>query len=228
MSTIKNNIILALDTSTKICSVAVRTEKNLYTRNIDSDGDHLKILLPTIKQTLEDAQLPVEAIGLCVCSGGPGSFFGLRIALSTVKGLHGALGIPFVTLPTLEIYRGAHTPQPNLRIGIIRATKKIFYAAVYCDGKELLTAQEFDLSSLKQLVAKLRNTHPHTEPVITSVDNDLLQHITHEITIKTQHIQSSAAILCKLGKRKYQQSGIEEITINPYYLRSIDAEKMYS
>lgn len=221
----RNEAILAIDTSTQICSVALEIDKTHHTQAKNSGRDQLSTLLPTIRNLLTRTQVSIGTIGLCVCSRGPGSFVGLRIAMSTVKGFHGALGIPFVTVPTHEIYRHIHTHYPHPTIAVIQATKTVLYTAAYYRGHELLPIQEMDLSSTRALITKLRAAYPQAEPVVTSVDADLLRHIAEETNIATRPILSSAMALCEIGRNMYEKNGMDELAINPYYLRTIDAEK---
>lgn len=221
----RNKAILAIDTSTKMCSVALEIGNAHHAKNKNADRDQLKTLLPTIRSLLTEAQVSIDTVGLCVCSRGPGSFVGLRIALSTAKGLHGALGIPFVTVPTHEIYCHIHATHPHPIIAVIQATKTVFYTTVYYRGKELLPIQEMSLPSLRTLIAELRISNPQTEPVITSIDADLLKHIANEIEVAMLPIPSSAIALCEIGRGRYEKNGMDGLAINPYYLRTIDAEK---
>jgi tRNA threonylcarbamoyladenosine biosynthesis protein TsaB len=91
--------ILAIDTATDIISAALGDgEKTWY---IEADGGlhHSELLPGLIDRLLETAGLPKSAIQGLACMQGPGSFTGLRIAFSTVKGLALALGLPMVSMP---------------------------------------------------------------------------------------------------------------------------------
>ena len=81
-------IILALDTTSKIASVCLSKDDELISKTtIESQKTHSEVLLPTIDKMLKDNGLninQVDLFGVCV---GPGSFTGVRVGVSLVKGL---------------------------------------------------------------------------------------------------------------------------------------------
>lgn len=96
-------LVLGIETSTTQGGVALVGQTGLvseYTLNIEVT--HSERLLPTIDRMLQDAGLGLGAVQGIAVSIGPGSFTGLRIGLSTAKGLAYATGIPVVSVATLE------------------------------------------------------------------------------------------------------------------------------
>ena len=78
--------ILSIDTSSKICSVAVLDNKNvLKEENLNNGLTHSESLMPLIEQILIDTNLALKDINLIVCDLGPGSFTGIRIGVATAK-----------------------------------------------------------------------------------------------------------------------------------------------
>lgn len=95
-------MLVALDTSTKYAGVALYDERGVLAEsNWLADGSHTVQLLPTLERLL--AALGAEARGLRAVGValGPGSFTGLRVAVSAAKGLCLALDIPFIGVGTL-------------------------------------------------------------------------------------------------------------------------------
>ncbi len=96
--------ILHIETSTTICSVALsNNSKLLYSKYDDNGMNHAEKLSPFIDEALKVAkekELKLDAISV---SSGPGSYTGLRIGVSTAKGLCYGFGIPFISVDTLEI-----------------------------------------------------------------------------------------------------------------------------
>lgn len=225
-----NPVILACDTSTPICSVAVAVGGGVYTATEHSHRDHLKTLLPVIRSTCARANVTMRDVGLCVCSRGPGSFVGLRIALNTMKGFYAALKIPFVTVPTHEIYRHAYAAQRTPVIAAIQATKTMFYIATYYHGEEITPVKQMNITETIHTIHDMRAAY-HTAPIITSVDPALLQHIERGIAQNAPSagvfrvVPSSASLLCELGGATYKRTGMDAIDVNPHYVRVIDAYK---
>lgn len=97
-------LILNFDTSTKICSVALsEDEEVLALRENDEGKNHASLLTVFIDEVLrETGKKPADLDAISI-SKGPGSYTGLRIGVSTAKGMAYALSIPVIALPTLKI-----------------------------------------------------------------------------------------------------------------------------
>ena len=95
-------LTLAFDTSSKTAAVAVfRDDIILYDAIINIDLNHSEVLLPAIEQACFQTRIKISEIDLFACTIGPGSFTGLRIGASTLKGLMLATGKPAVGISSL-------------------------------------------------------------------------------------------------------------------------------
>lgn len=95
--------VLSIETSSKICSVAILKDKNLVKKMELNNGlTHSETLMPLIKQILEETNLALSQMDLFVCDIGPGSFTGIRIGVATVKAFSDSLQIPSVGISSLE------------------------------------------------------------------------------------------------------------------------------
>ncbi len=95
--------ILALDTATDHCSVALYHGQSITFQEHASGREHTEKLLPMVDSLLEDAKLTLDDIDYLALSIGPGSFTGLRISLSIVQGLAYAKDIPVIGVDTLAV-----------------------------------------------------------------------------------------------------------------------------
>lgn len=97
--------ILAIDTSSKLCSVAVLNDKNLIDKiEYDNGLTHSETLMPLIQNLLDKNNLSLKDMGLLVCDIGPGSFTGIRIGVATIKAFSDSLNIPAIGVNSLECY----------------------------------------------------------------------------------------------------------------------------
>lgn len=133
-------MILGIDTATATASVALVEEGKLVLEEIRSAprhgapagrGNHAEILLPAIETVLNKAGLSLSAISAFAVSIGPGSFTGLRIGLSTVKGLVYGSEIPVVGIPTLAAIARKVTGWDGLICPFLDARKKELYTALF-------------------------------------------------------------------------------------------------
>ena len=100
---INNWVILSIETSTEVCSVALHNQSRLVAdRESIAAYSHAERLAPIIDEILTDNHIKREELTAIAVSAGPGSYTGLRIGTSTAKGLCYALNIPLITINTLE------------------------------------------------------------------------------------------------------------------------------
>ncbi len=100
---------LAIDTSTDTASVAlVQDGEVLAELTWRSGQNHTVELLPQLAHLLNQAKLNLQSISGIIVAKGPGSFNGLRVGISTAKGLAFSLGIPIVGINTLEVEAYQH------------------------------------------------------------------------------------------------------------------------
>lgn len=96
--------VLVVDTSSKLCSVAILEDTNLIKKlELDNGLTHSETLMPLIKQLLNECKLSLNDIDLLVSDIGPGSFTGIRIGVSTCKAFSDSLNIPCVGVSSLEV-----------------------------------------------------------------------------------------------------------------------------
>lgn len=93
--------ILALDTSTEYCSVAVLADGALFAREILAGQRHSTLLLPLVNETLAQCAVELCALDGIAFGSGPGSFTGLRIACSVAQGLAFGAALPVLGVSTL-------------------------------------------------------------------------------------------------------------------------------
>lgn len=130
-------VILNIETSTNVCSVAVTAEGMVLTHFENFEGqNHAALLSGYIKTCLDylrEKEMKLDAIAMSI---GPGSYTGLRIGLSEAKGLAYALNIPLIGIDTLQIMAVSvmfnHDIDPDsLFVPMIDARRMEVYTAVY-------------------------------------------------------------------------------------------------
>jgi tRNA threonylcarbamoyladenosine biosynthesis protein TsaB len=94
--------ILALDTTTSACSVALLADEIEVSRSVMMERGHAEALLPMVKDVLNEASWTFADIDTVAVTIGPGAFTGLRIGLAAARGIALAAGIPCVGITSLE------------------------------------------------------------------------------------------------------------------------------
>jgi tRNA threonylcarbamoyladenosine biosynthesis protein TsaB len=97
-------VILSIETSTSNCSVALHDKGELVSnQSYNLPKSHSSLLPAIIDQLLVNSEIEKKELKAISVSGGPGSYTGLRIGVSTAKGIAYALNIPLISVSTLEV-----------------------------------------------------------------------------------------------------------------------------
>jgi tRNA threonylcarbamoyladenosine biosynthesis protein TsaB len=95
--------VLALETSTTACSIAIQCDEAIFTRHIVAPMQQAKLILPIIDELLQESHLTLQSLDAIAYGAGPGSFTGIRIANSVAQGLAMAANKPVVPVSSLAI-----------------------------------------------------------------------------------------------------------------------------
>lgn len=140
-------IILSLETSSPVCSVALHriADGSLVGQSeLRLDKSHSTHLTVLIEQLLANTGYALTDLAAVAVSDGPGSYTGLRIGAAAAKGLCFALGIPLVAVSTLEalaaqVAAGTARPETYLYCPMLDARRMEVYTALYThNGQEVL------------------------------------------------------------------------------------------
>lgn len=93
--------ILALDTSTENCSVALMINDQIFTRSEVAPRDHTKKILPMVDEVLKEAGISLHDLDALAFGRGPGSFTGVRIGIGIAQGLSFGAELPMIGISTL-------------------------------------------------------------------------------------------------------------------------------
>ncbi|MBK5200866.1 MAG: tRNA (adenosine(37)-N6)-threonylcarbamoyltransferase complex dimerization subunit type 1 TsaB [Spirochaetaceae bacterium] len=220
--------ILAVDTSTQAMNIAIINDKKQTSFHHIGKIEHSENLIPKIIKLTEEMGLTLKDYDLLVCPKGPGSFTGLRIGMSALKGISVGTNTPLVAVDTNLVLASQVSYFDGTVVPVIDAKKRRFYTALFKDGQritkdidtneeefiELLTGEERVLFTgpdaqtfYNQLLAKgLLETYPNIKCFI---DNG-----THDFAIT----------LASLGENEFNLNGASELGFGPTYIRKSDAE----
>jgi len=216
-------ILLAIDTSTETASIALARDEQLIAETTWFCGqNHTVQLLLRIKDLLEKAGINIQTIGGIAVARGPGSFNGLRVGISTAKGLAFSLNVPLAGASTLEISAYQHA-ESGIPICVIHnAGRNEIATATYqmIDGCWQQLVPEH-ITTLENLLEK---THEKTLfcgeyiPDIVEVINYKLNSLA--VIAIAASIPRRAFYLAELGRRQIISGKCEPVaSLQPLYLR---------
>ena len=159
----KQGLILSIETSGAACSVALSQGGSVVgTVTLDDSNRQSSMLVPAIESLFQKCSVQMSCCDAVAVSSGPGSYTGLRVGVSTAKGLCYGLGKPLIAVPTLEILRAEAMETEGCQgasfyVPMLDARRMEVYQAVYDpDGKivEEVSAKVLDAASYGDLLAK--------------------------------------------------------------------------
>ena len=225
--------LFAIDTTVKTAAAALVENGKLIAEYALNTDTHSTTLLPMISSILEMSGTKVSDIDLFAVSAGPGSFTGVRIGVSTIKGLAFADNIPCAGVSSLEAMAMNFTGIRGTIVPVINARNKMVYAAIFAsDGVNApvrLTADE--QLSITELLERLNGI---SDPVYFTGDAyDLIlaedsKPSTTAVTPEKLRSPSGygvAAAAERMWNEEENKSVFLESRLAPIYLRKSQAER---
>ncbi len=222
-------LILGLETSAKACSAALCRDGTLVAQSFSRTGlTHSRTMLPMIEDMLRNTDTAKEDIDAVAVAQGPGSFTGIRIGISTAKGLCWGLDRPAVGVSTLEAMAQSarFVPDDTLICPAMDARRSQLYNALFAvkDGTVTRLTEDRALSAdaLAEELAAMGKSVWVLGDGCEICDKALAAHnIPHTVAPEELRWQTAFGVcLAALGKTPV---GAEDLL--PVYLRLSQAER---
>ena len=228
-------LILALDSTAQVGSVALCQDETLIAEyTINTGNTHSETLLPMVESVLKIAGYTVDDVELFVCTAGPGSFTGVRIGASTIKGMAFGKGKPCVGVSTLEALAINGIALDGILCPSMNARRQQVYNALFDeDGTSLSRLCEDRALAITELGEELMQKYPD-RPVYLMGDGAKLVYDALRDTIGARLIllperliHQSGYNTALAGLRLYRE-GVRttDAELTPVYLRPSQAERM--
>jgi tRNA threonylcarbamoyladenosine biosynthesis protein TsaB len=218
-------LILSIETATTNCSVSLSKdgETLLLKEDYSNNYSHAERLHVFIDETLREANIERSQLDAIAVSKGPGSYTGLRIGVSTAKGLCYALDIPLISISTLEALAHQVKADSGVIVPMLDARRMEVYSAIFSSDYKMnrkIEAQILDETSFAEELSKdkvyfIGNGVEKTKALL---DN--------ENAIFVEDKLPSANQMSALAYLKYKISDTEDVAYyEPYYLKDFVALK---
>ncbi len=221
--------VLAFDTSSFYGSIALMEDERLVLElNAGGVEGHAVWLVPSLDYLLKKARTSIKEIDLFAVSIGPGSFTGLRIGVSVVKGLAWTLKKPVAGISTLEAL-SMNVPFGEVNVcPIMDARKKEVYTAIYTMGRNGRKTILRDSVMSPEALLEFISGAGMEGPVVFIGDGirvygDSIRRGVRDALFAPEYMwQVRASHIAHLAVKKSVEKGPEELS--PLYLRKSDAE----
>lgn len=223
-------IVLSVDSSSKVATVAILKDDVLLGEYILNDKrEHSVILMPLIETLLKECNLTIDDIDGYVVSKGPGSFTGLRIGMATVKGMSFGNNKPYISISSLDALAYNLISFNGIICPIMDALRENVYTALYKNNNDSLEKiMDYTALDIDELVNLLKDKN---EEVIF-VGDGLYKHKkyicdnfpkAHFAPVHLNIIRASS--LGELGLNLLKNGICDDSNSAPIYLKKPQAER---
>lgn len=223
-------MILQIETATTSCSVALAKDGQVLAfKEIDQRNIHAEVITVYINEILAQANAHYADIDAVAVSCGPGSYTGLRIGVSTAKGLCFALDKPLIAVETLAamangVFQTKQAQAGTLLCPMIDARRMEVYTAIFKQGGEVVkptTAEIIDAGSFAAILSENKvlffgDGADKCKDVLGQNPNALF----------LPNFVNSATYLSTIALDKFKRSDFVDVAyFEPYYLKDFIAGK---
>ncbi|MDP3434725.1 MAG: tRNA (adenosine(37)-N6)-threonylcarbamoyltransferase complex dimerization subunit type 1 TsaB [Bacteroidota bacterium] len=225
-------VILIIETSTEVCSVALTVDGVLIDLKESKEGqNHARLVTVFAEELLSRNNIKPDELSAVAVSKGPGSYTGLRIGVSTAKGICFARRIPLIAIGTLEAMtqhvilnrKDYNIPEdkPTLFCPMIDARRMEVFSMLYNEDGSVLKPISAEIIDETFLSEELE------EKQVVFFGNGAekcRQSLQAPNALFVSEIEASAKFMCQLAWELYNKSKFEDVAyFEPFYLKDFVA-----
>ncbi|WP_407405782.1 tRNA (adenosine(37)-N6)-threonylcarbamoyltransferase complex dimerization subunit type 1 TsaB [Sodaliphilus sp.] len=221
-------VILNIETSTEVCSVALTCEGQVLEHHENYDGQtHATLLSAYVKDALDYVRTRELTLDAIAVSMGPGSYTGLRIGLSEAKGLAFGLNVPLIGVNTLQLlvvstmFNNFFDDDDMVFVPMIDARRMEVYTAAYNTALRAVVepqAMIIDENSFSDILAE------HKVVFMGNGSNKVREVIKHPNAVFVDGIKPVALEMMALAEKAFRESDFIDVAYStPLYLKEFQA-----
>lgn len=218
-------LILNIETATTNCSVSLSEEGKtiILKEDYDKNYSHAERLHVYVDAVLKEANIKSSQLDAIAISKGPGSYTGLRIGVSAVKGLCFALEKPMISVSTLESLAHQVICKEGVIVAMLDARRMEVYSAIFNSNYKKIRETEAEILDETSFSSYLEQGKVY---FIGNGVEKTKTIITHSNAIFIDDKLPSANEMSALAYNKYKISDFEDVAyFEPYYLKDFVALK---
>jgi len=215
--------ILHIETSTNVCSIALSEDGNCFFSKINTEGmNHAAMLSVFIAEAMDILKTNSKSLDAIAVSSGPGSYTGLRIGVSTAKGLCYGLDIPLIDVSTLEVLAApviasVENTENALFCPMIDARRMEVYAALYDSNDEIYRKIAADIIDSDSYAEALEN---HVVYFFGNGADKCKETLTHPNARFLEDIVPLAENMIPIAEQAFKEKKFVDVAyFVPFYLK---------
>ena len=210
--------VLGIETSSEVCSVGLVEGNRAFERSLIESRIHSEKLLTLVKEVCGKGGVDLQRLDAIAVSKGPGSFTGLRIGMSTAKGLSYALGKPIIAVSTFQAIADGvfhENPEQSTIMICVDAKQGDFYTGHFQCGID--GARELGEVGIQSLQEIQRSGEPLT---VTDRVEDLKRVLGEGALVKPVRAYCRGDAVARRGMRMLQSGRRSDLSsLEPQYLK---------
>lgn len=219
--------ILAIDTSSEICSTAVlEDEEVIDENNLDNGKTHSENLMPLLDELLKRNNINIKDIDLLACSVGPGSFTGIRIGVSSIKPIAEVLKKNVASVTSLEtLAKNVVAKDDETIVSLIDARNNQVYCGIF--DKDYKLKENYLAEDIEIIIEHLKK---YKEIIFVGNGSVLHKDILKNKIGSARFSENNKQYAKNVGKiafKKYLENDLcTADSLMPIYLRKSQAERL--
>ncbi len=221
---VEYDMYITIDTSTEIASLALARDDSILAELTWHCGqNHTVQLLPTLSNLIYTIGASIKEVKGIIVARGPGSYNGLRVGLSTAKGLAFSLSVPLVGISTLKVETYQCRQKSTPVCAIFNAGRGEVAAAIYESlDDDWIQLMAEHITSLEKLCTHIDRPTLFCGEYIPSIMSELKNRLGDKaLFVSPAHLLRRAGYLAELGIRRLKSGDYDDpATLQPLYLRA--------
>lgn len=218
--------ILSIETSGKICAVALTEDNNLIKEEIiEDENTHSVKLMPLVDKLLTNTNTSISDIDLFACDIGPGSFTGIRIGVSTIKAFLDVTNKKAVGVSSLEIL-AENVEENGIVCSLIDAKNNNVYCGFFEKKENVLNQiEEFKFDNINNIINFAKNIN---KKIFFVGDGSIAYKDMIECELENAKVLEKSNLNARnIGKIAFRRSNqaVDTNNLKPMYLRKSNAER---
>ena len=215
---------LAIDCAVSRLVIAAKNDDKTCTSIFDIGMRQSETLIPAIEYVLTKAGLTSADLNYTALTIGPGSFTGLRLAISALKAIELAYNVPVYGISSLKTYEYAFTSFNLPVVSVIDANKDKFYARIIDGDKVLLEDGDYEIEQITAILSKL-DKFIIAGPDCFKFNNLIKEEIDSKKIVMANTLQVTTDALFILAEKEIELNNkpLQDYD-GPVYLRASEAE----
>ncbi len=220
--------ILSIDSTSITASVSITENDDILAEKFINNGlTHSQTLMPMVEEVIAESKISIKDIDLFAVTNGPGSFTGVRIGISSVKGMADALNKPCLAVSTLEAIAYPLKNEDVIACAVMDARCNQVYCAIFDNGNRVCDDKAILIDELGEELKQ------YNKKIVFIGDGavlcyDKLQDVLKDVDIADDNIRyvraSSIGFLAE-EKISRGEKTIKSAELLPFYLRLPQAER---